>query len=72
MLCAWRGASYVECTSACITALAAFAKEYPYYREDDVRECIRRARAYIVSTQREDGSWYSPHCPAPPCLPSIL
>ena len=52
-----RPRSYVECTSACVTALAAFAAKHPDYRPEDIRQFIRRAKEYIVNVQRDDGSW---------------
>lgn len=50
--------SYVECTSACVQALGAFAKFDKFYRSAHVASFFRRARKYILSEQREDGSWY--------------
>ncbi|PKA53444.1 Cycloartenol Synthase [Apostasia shenzhenica] len=48
----------VECTSASIQALAAFKKQYPMHRRDEVENCIRKAAAFIEKIQRPDGSWY--------------
>ncbi|GLI71700.1 hypothetical protein VaNZ11_017006 [Volvox africanus] len=50
--------SYVECTSACITALSAFLKQYPDHRRGEITSALRRAEAFIRSIQRPDGSWY--------------
>ncbi|KAG0504631.1 hypothetical protein KC19_N011500 [Ceratodon purpureus] len=50
--------SYVECTSACIQALAAFQKKYPHHRTKEIASSIQRARKYIESIQKDDGSWY--------------
>ncbi|GFR46984.1 hypothetical protein Agub_g8636 [Astrephomene gubernaculifera] len=50
--------SYVECTSACITALAEFRKRYPSHRPADISSALRRAEAFIRRIQRPDGSWY--------------
>jgi squalene/oxidosqualene cyclase-like protein len=48
--------SYVECTSACVQALAAWREHTP--RADPrVDEAIARGAAFIRSIQREDGSW---------------
>jgi cycloartenol synthase len=48
--------SYVECTSACVTALAAFRKHFPEVRRREVDQSIRRGAAYIRKYQRADGS----------------
>jgi len=50
--------SYVECTSSCIQALAAFQKLYPHHRTQEIALSIFRARKYIESIQKDDGSWY--------------
>mmetsp|Transcript_18558 Transcript_18558/g.52140 ORF Transcript_18558/g.52140 Transcript_18558/m.52140 type:complete len:764 (-) Transcript_18558:390-2681(-) len=50
--------SYVECTSACITALAAFRKSYPDHRPQEIVAALDKAEAFIRSIQRKDGSWY--------------
>ena len=48
--------SYVECTSACVQALAAWSAFAP---EDAgwLREPIRRGEQFMRSIQRPDGSW---------------
>ncbi|SEM07816.1 lanosterol synthase [Stigmatella aurantiaca] len=48
--------SYVECTSACVQALAAWRK---HIQRPDARvdEAIARGAAFIRKIQREDGSW---------------
>ncbi|HZW90942.1 MAG TPA: 2,3-oxidosqualene cyclase [Myxococcaceae bacterium] len=48
--------SYVECTSACVQALAAWSAFAP---EDAawLREPIRRGERFIRQVQRTDGSW---------------
>lgn len=50
--------SYVECSSACITALAAFNQDYPNYRADEIAKSIQSGRKFLKSIQRPDGSWY--------------
>ncbi|GAX75143.1 hypothetical protein CEUSTIGMA_g2587.t1 [Chlamydomonas eustigma] len=50
--------SYVECTSACITALCAFRERYPEHRSSEIVESLRRAEGFIRTIQRKDGSWY--------------
>ncbi|GAA5856403.1 hypothetical protein JCM3766R1_006920 [Sporobolomyces carnicolor] len=50
--------SYVECTTAAVTALATFRKKYPYYRRDEIVTTSRRAIEWIKQKQRSDGSWY--------------
>lgn len=51
--------SYVECSSACITALSAFRKRHPEYRTHDILIALGRGKEYIESIQRDDGSWYA-------------
>jgi squalene/oxidosqualene cyclase-like protein len=48
---------YVECTSASIQALAAFARRYPGVRDAQIAKPVERGRDFILSIQREDGSW---------------
>jgi cycloartenol synthase len=50
--------SYVECSSAAVTALAAFRAAHPAHRAADIDASIRRGIKYIKSIQRKDGSWY--------------
>jgi squalene/oxidosqualene cyclase-like protein len=50
--------SYVECTSACIQALAVFRKHFPEHRSEEVARTIARARQFLIDKQRPDGSWY--------------
>ncbi|ADO73188.1 2,3-oxidosqualene cyclase [Stigmatella aurantiaca] len=48
--------SYVECTSACVQALAAWRKHHPV-PDARVDRAISRGVEFIRRTQREDGSW---------------
>lgn len=50
--------SYVECTSACITALRSFHKNHPSHRAAEVMNAIQAGRRFLKSIQRGDGSWY--------------
>lgn len=50
--------SYVECSSACITALKGFAKALPGHRSAEIINAIEAGRGFIKSIQRTDGSWY--------------
>lgn len=50
--------SYVECSSACITALKGFAKALPGHRSAEIINAIEAGRRFIKSIQRTDGSWY--------------
>jgi len=50
--------SYVECSSACITALKAFAEDIPDHRATEVFNAIQAGRGFLKSIQRQDGSWY--------------
>jgi cycloartenol synthase len=48
---------YVECSSACITALAAFRKRHPQHRTKRIAKAISRGKRFLLSIQRPDGSW---------------
>ncbi|CAG9466832.1 unnamed protein product [Pedinophyceae sp. YPF-701] len=50
--------SYVECSSACMTALSMLAARFPDYRPRDVKSALKQGRDFICREQREDGSWY--------------
>ena len=50
--------SYVECSSATITALKEFAAAIPHYRSAEVINAIQAGRSFLKSIQRPDGSWY--------------
>ncbi|GAQ81630.1 cycloartenol synthase [Klebsormidium nitens] len=50
--------TYVECTSACVTAMAAFQKRLPDHRAAEVAAAIARAAKFMEDKQLEDGSWY--------------
>lgn len=50
--------SYVECSSACITALSAFHTKFPEHRAPEVMKALERGRDFVLSVQLPDGSWY--------------
>jgi len=50
--------SYVECSSASMTALAQFQERYPNHRTSEVKGAIARGVSFVKSIQRQDGSWY--------------
>lgn len=50
--------SYTECSSACIQSLAEFKRNFPDYRKTEIEQSLRRGIQYILSQQRQDGSWY--------------
>ena len=50
--------SYVECSSACITALSSFAADQPDHRTVEVLNAIKAGGEFLKSIQRPDGSWY--------------
>ena len=54
--------SYVECSSACMSALCAFRKRHPEYRTGEVLIALGRGKEYIESIQRADGSWCAALC----------
>lgn len=49
--------TYVECSSATIQGLNEFSKHYSY-RKEDIENAIERGGKFILSEQKEDGSWY--------------
>ena len=49
--------SWVECTSACVTALVEFQTEYPDYCSSAITKAIREGVAFIKDQQNSDGSW---------------
>jgi squalene/oxidosqualene cyclase-like protein len=50
--------SYVECTSACMQALAAYSKMNPgSVYAARIRRAIERGRRFLLKQQRADGSW---------------
>jgi cycloartenol synthase len=50
--------SYVECTSACMTALTGFRRLFPSHRAGQVDAALTGGLKYVLRTQRKDGSWY--------------
>lgn len=48
---------HVECTSACIQALAAFRTRHPNVRRAEIDRAIDRGRNFLLSVQRPDGSF---------------
>src|SRR5579863_1456911 len=50
--------SYTECTSACVQSLVKFREHYPEYRNSEIKRSIKRGIQFILSQQRDDGSWY--------------
>lgn len=49
--------SYVECTSACIQALAAFSAEDPKYKKTEIKAAIAAGAEFLYNAQRDDGSF---------------
>ncbi|CAN5411147.1 squalene--hopene cyclase [soil metagenome] len=50
--------SYVECTSACVQALAAFRDKYPASPlKKKIDRAIEAGKKFILAKQRSDGSW---------------
>lgn len=50
--------NYVECSSAVIQGLKKFNLTFPDYRNKATKTAIKKGLRYILSMQREDGSWY--------------
>jgi len=49
--------SWVECTSACVTALIEYQEEDPDYRSAEISRAIDRGVSFILNQQHTDGSW---------------
>lgn len=49
--------SYVECTSACMQALAIFSSEYPKYKKIEIKAAIAAGAEFLYNAQRDDGSF---------------
>lgn len=49
---------YVECTTACVTAMSVFSQKYPSYRVQEIKRSSKKAIEWIKTAQRADGSWY--------------
>lgn len=50
--------SYVECSSASMTALNKFARKHPNHRPAEISSALSRGRRFLEAIQRPDGSWY--------------
>ncbi len=50
--------SYVECSTAVMTALVDFRATQPLYRTEDISKALANGKKFLKSIQREDGSWY--------------
>ncbi|MEM7549260.1 MAG: terpene cyclase/mutase family protein [Bacteroidota bacterium] len=49
--------SWVECTSACVTALLDYSKTNQSYRKKDIDKAVNHGIEFIKNLQRTDGSW---------------
>ncbi|KAG9325693.1 hypothetical protein KVV02_006196 [Mortierella alpina] len=49
---------YPECSTACVLGLTYFREQCPDYRNEEIDATIERAVKFILSVQRDDGSWY--------------
>jgi len=49
--------SYVECTAACLRALARYRERYPGRRDREIAAAIDRGARFVLRRQRDDGSW---------------
>eukprot|EP00929_Paragymnodinium_shiwhaense_P104219 TRINITY_DN6837_c0_g1_i1.p1 TRINITY_DN6837_c0_g1~~TRINITY_DN6837_c0_g1_i1.p1 ORF type:complete len:821 (-),score=147.37 TRINITY_DN6837_c0_g1_i1:88-2550(-) len=50
--------SYIECSSSSMQALAAFSKQFPSHRRQEIKAALDRGLQFIKDMQRDDGSWY--------------
>ncbi len=48
----------VECTSACMTALHSFKKQFPDYKATAIAKAMDLGQAFVMRVQLPDGSWY--------------
>eukprot|EP00050_Salpingoeca_kvevrii_P016478 m.55791 g.55791 ORF g.55791 m.55791 type:complete len:728 (-) comp6961_c0_seq1:3499-5682(-) len=48
---------YVECSSSALQALCLFRELYPDHRRAEIDRAIDRATNFMLSIQRDDGSW---------------
>lgn len=49
---------YVELSSACMTGLAAFHRQYPDHRASEISAALDKGHEFVLKDQRADGSWY--------------
>ncbi len=57
--------SYVECTSACITALCNFREQFPDFRTKEIQTCLRKSTWPQLSWCSPADSIASIHSPHP-------
>lgn len=50
--------NYVECSSAVMQGLKKFTTTFPSFRKKEINSAIQKGLQFILSKQREDGSWY--------------
>ena len=50
--------SWTECTSACVQCLIEFQEACPDYKRETIATAIRAGLKFILSRQKQDGSWY--------------
>ncbi|BGP17836.1 hypothetical protein JCM10213_008364 [Rhodosporidiobolus nylandii] len=49
---------YVECSTACVTALSLFLRKHSHYRTHEIQRACATGIQWIKGKQRDDGSWY--------------
>ena len=49
--------SYVECTAACLRALARYRRRFPGNRDPAIDAAIARGARFLRRRQRDDGAW---------------
>ena len=50
--------AYPECTSACVTALAEFARRQPTYRAAEIAHARAEGVRYLHDSQKPEGGWF--------------
>mmetsp|Transcript_6855 Transcript_6855/g.10022 ORF Transcript_6855/g.10022 Transcript_6855/m.10022 type:complete len:721 (+) Transcript_6855:46-2208(+) len=49
---------HIECTSACMTALLRFKKQFPNHRTNEIDHVVKEGIAFLRRRQQKNGGWY--------------
>jgi len=50
--------SYVECTAACLEALALASRRFPGWKAPEIARAVERGRRFILGMQHKNGGWH--------------